>query len=216
MTAGDKSSGETLDSAAEARRAIMAWRRAQRTALIAARIGMSADAHREATRLIRERLRAYLQQHEFAVLAGYWPIKREFNVLLCLAEQVARGGRVALPFISVKNQPLEFRLWTPGASMAIGVYDIPYPAEGAAIRPNALLVPMVGFDADGYRLGYGGGYYDRTAAALVPRARLIGIAFECTQLPSIRPLAHDIPMDCIITEQTTRTFSADQDLRSLT
>jgi 5-formyltetrahydrofolate cyclo-ligase len=216
MTVGDKSSGEALDAAAEARRAIMAWRREQRAGLIAARIGMPADAHRKASRLIRERLRAYLQQHEVAVLGGYWPIQREFNVLLCLAEQVARGGRAALPFISAEKQPLEFRLWTPGACMAVGVYDIPYPVEGAAVRPNALLVPMLGFDADGFRLGYGGGYYDRTAAALMPRPRLIGIAFESAQLPSIRPLPHDIPMDCIITEHTTRIFGADQGLRSLT
>ena len=195
-----------VDSAAERRRALMAWRREQRAALIAARLAMPSDERREIIRLIRQRLNTYLQDHRPAVLGGYWPIRREFNPLSALRAHLASGASVALPVITKKNHPLEFRLWTPGAAMKIGVYDIPYPADGAAVLPDTLLVPMVGFDAAGYRLGYGGGYYDRTAAALAPRPRLVGIAFESAQLSSIQPLPHDIPMDCIITEQATRRF----------
>jgi 5-formyltetrahydrofolate cyclo-ligase len=204
--AGGKPSRAALNVSDERRREIMQWRREQRTALIAARLAMPNAVRQVASDLIRQRLGDYLQHHRPAVLAGYWPIQREFNLLSFLAEQLASGTRIVLPVIAAKNQPLEFRLWTPGARMETGVYDIAYPADGAVVLPDTLLLPMVGFDAAGHRLGFGGGYYDRTGAALTPRPRLIGIAYESAQLPSIRPLAHDIPMDCIITEQATRTF----------
>ena len=110
---------------------------------------------------------------------------------------------VALPVVVEKNRPLEFRPWRPGAKMALGVYDIPYPAEGKAVTPEALLVPMVGFDRAGYRLGYGGGYYDRTLAALPKKPLCIGISFALGRIDSIHPLPHDIPMDFIVTEEMT-------------
>jgi 5,10-methenyltetrahydrofolate synthetase len=99
-----------------------------------------------------------------------------------------------------KNASLEFRTWHPGTKMDLGVYDIPYPAAGAAVAPDALLVAMVGFDRQGYRLGYGGGYYDRSLAALAPRPLAIGICFALGELASIQPLPHDIPMDHVVTE----------------
>ncbi len=187
-------------AALDVRRAIMGWRREQRAALLGARAAMSADAHRDASGDISARLRTLIETVRPAVLAGYWPIRREFNVLPLLRDCVERGIQVALPMIRVKNEPLEFRLWTPGAPMTVGVYDIPYPAQGAVVQPDALLIPMVGFDAAGYRLGYGGGYYDRTVASLTPRPRLIGISYELGRIESIRPLAHDIRMDHVITE----------------
>jgi len=187
-------------AALDARRAIMAWRREQRAALIGARQSMSTAAHRDASHTIGERLRTLIDAVHPPVLAGYWPIRREFNPLPLLRDCVANGVQVALPVIRVKNEPLEFRLWTPGAPMKVGIYDIPYPNEGSVTRPDALLIPMVGFDAVGYRLGYGGGYYDRTVASLLPRPCLIGIAFELARIDSIRPLAHDIRMDHVVTE----------------
>jgi 5-formyltetrahydrofolate cyclo-ligase len=187
-------------AALDARRAIMAWRREQRAALLAARAAMPAAEHRDAGHAIGARLRSVIESERPAVLAGYWPIRREFNPLALLRDCVERGIQVALPVIRVKNEPLEFRVWTPGMTMQVGVYDIPYPADGAVVRPDALLVPMVGFDAAAYRLGYGGGYYDRTVASLSPRPRLIGIAFELARIETIRPLAHDIRMDHVVTE----------------
>ncbi|HEX4023336.1 MAG TPA: 5-formyltetrahydrofolate cyclo-ligase [Steroidobacteraceae bacterium] len=188
------------DAALEARRAIMAWRREQRAALLGARQGMATAVHRDASHTIAERLRALLGALQPRVLAGYWPIRREFNPLPLLHECDASGVQVALPVIRVKNEPLEFRRWTPDAPMQVGVYDIPYPADGAVVQPDALLIPMVGFDAAGYRLGYGGGYYDRTVASLLPRPCLIGVCFELSRIESIRPLAHDIRMDHVVTE----------------
>jgi 5,10-methenyltetrahydrofolate synthetase len=84
--------------------------------------------------------------------------------------------------------------------MERGVYDIPFPKDGAVVQPDALLVALVGFDEQNFRLGYGGGYYDRTLAASDPRPLTIGIGFEFMRLPSIRPLPHDIPMDVVVTE----------------
>jgi 5-formyltetrahydrofolate cyclo-ligase len=94
-----------------------------------------------------------------------------------------------------------FREWTPGAPMAPGIWNIPVPAEGETLSPTVLLAPLVGFDGCGYRLGYGGGYYDRTLAAAMPRPLAIGVGFEASRLETIHPQPHDIPMDLIVTEQ---------------
>jgi len=192
-----------MTEAAEARHNAFVWRGEQRAALLATRLAMTRAEHRSASRAIGEHLRPILAALRPAVLAAYWPCRREFNPLPVLRGHLATGVRIALPVVRSKNEPLEFRLWRPGATMTLGAHNIPHPAEDAAVLPDALLIPMVGFDAAGYRLGYGGGYYDRTAAALSPRPPLIGIAFEFARLQSIQPLAHDIPMDCIVTELGT-------------
>ncbi len=181
----------------------MAWRRDQRARLIEARRALSTAAHRAASRAIEGQLEAHFPDLATLRVAFYWPFRREFDPLPCVKQWVARGGAVALPVVVEKNRPLEFRPWRPGAKMALGVYDIPYPAEGEAVTPEALLVPMVGFDRAGYRLGYGGGYYDRTLAALPKKPLCIGIGFALGRIDSIHPLPHDIPMDFIVTEEMT-------------
>ena len=103
-------------------------------------------------------------------------------------------------FRSQKASPLQFRAWWPGAPMTKGVYDIPIPDGTALVVPDAAIVPMNGFDAQGYRLGYGGGYFDRTLDATHPPPLAIGVAFEFAGLPSIRPQPHDVPMDFVVTE----------------
>ena len=79
-------------------------------------------------------------------------------------------------------------------------YGIPVPASGAPVLPQALLIPVVGFDAAGFRLGYGGGYFDRTLASLRPRPLAIGVGFELSRLASVHPERHDEPLDLIVTE----------------
>jgi 5-formyltetrahydrofolate cyclo-ligase len=100
---------------------------------------------------------------------------------------------------------LQFRKWWPGAPMARGVYDIPFPDGTELVAPDAAIVPMVGFDQQGYRLGYGGGYFDRTLAAADPRPITIGVAFEFARLASISPQAHDVAMDFVVTEAGLHT-----------
>jgi 5-formyltetrahydrofolate cyclo-ligase len=84
--------------------------------------------------------------------------------------------------------------------MAAGLWDIPYPRDGAAVTPSMLLIPLVGFDAAGHRLGNGGGFYDRTLAMLAPRPIAIGVGYELGRLADIAPASHDQPMDVIVTE----------------
>ena len=195
-----------VEDAAEARRAIMAFRREQRERLLAARLAVSTGEHRAAVAAVEKRLDAVIEALRPAILGAYWPIRREFNPLPLLQRCHAAGVQLALPTIVVKKAPLEFRLWHPGARMEVGVYDIPYPADGTTVQPDTLLIPLVGFDAAGFRLGCGGGYYDRTVAVMVPRPRLVGIAYELARIPTIHPLPHDIRMDCVVTETATQTF----------
>jgi len=110
-----------------------------------------------------------------------------------------------------KKQPLAFWAWRPGAALARGVWDIPIPAARDVVQPTALLVPLVGFDAEGYRLGHGGGYYDRTLAAMNPKPLAIGVGFEFGRLETIWPQPHDIPMDAIVTEAGVKHFGPARD-----
>jgi len=113
----------------------------------------------------------------------------------------SRKGNAARPARGRREEPpLEFRAWAPDAKLVPGIWNIPVPADGAVIEPDALLVPLVGFDSEGYRLGYGGGYYDRTLASRRRKPLTIGVGFELSELPTIHPQPHDIPMDAIVTE----------------
>jgi hypothetical protein len=107
--------------------------------------------------------------------------------------------RLALPVVVQKAAPVLFREWWPGIPMANGIWNIPVPAAGDPVAPDVLLVPVVGFDRQNYRLGYGGGYYDRTLAAAT-RPRTIGVGFELARIATIHPQPHDIPMDFVVTE----------------
>ena len=102
--------------------------------------------------------------------------------------------------MEIKDLPLEFREWTPASEMIEDRYGIHIPASGAALRPDAILMPLNAFDCAGYRLGYGGGYFDRSLAAFEPRPRAIGIGFELARVETIRPQAYDLPMDFVVTE----------------
>ena len=130
----------------------------------------------------------------------YWPFRGEVGLHSLVRSLIEGGARAALPVVVAKRQPLEFRAWQPGARMARGIWNIPIPAEGEVVRPSALLVPLVGFDGLGYRLGYGGGFYDRTLAALSPKPLAIGVGFELGRLATIHPQPHDVAMDALVTE----------------
>ena len=179
---------------------IKAWRKQQRAALIARRIAVPQDLLRQWNTAISE-----LIAHGFPVLAGMtigfcWPFKSEFDARFVIRRFRERGATAALPAVVATAQPLQFRKWWPGAPMTPGVYDIPIPDGTELVIPAAAIVPMNGFDEQGYRLGYGGGYFDRTLAAAAPRPLAIGTSFELARLPTIQPQPHDIAMDFIVTE----------------
>jgi 5,10-methenyltetrahydrofolate synthetase len=107
----------------------------------------------------------------------------------------------ALPVVVAPKAPLAFREWHPGVELAAGPLGIAYPVRSREIAPQAVLLPMNGWDAQGYRLGYGGGFFDRTLAALEQRPLMIGVAYELARMDTIRPQAWDVPMDYVVTER---------------
>lgn len=179
---------------------IKAWRRAAREDLVARRVAMPQPEHRAASAAIHAHLTQAFALPADAVLAFCWPFKHEFDVRFAVRNWREKGVTATLPVVAGKAQPLQFRQWWPGAPMLKGVYDIPYPDGTDLLAPDIAFVPMNGFDEEGYRLGYGGGYFDRTLAAISPRPVAVGIAFEFARVPTIYPQAHDIAMDFVVTE----------------
>ena len=110
-----------------------------------------------------------------------------------------RGVRVALPVAVALGQPLMFREWRPNARLARGLWKIPYPADGAEVVPTVVIAPLVGFDKACFRLGYGGGFFDRTLAGFDAAPLVIGVGYAGALIPTIFPQPHDIPMDWVLT-----------------
>jgi 5,10-methenyltetrahydrofolate synthetase len=177
-----------------------AWRKRERERLIAARLALSPAARHAAESEIARTLIGHVGTANPGVVAGYWPHRGEPSVHRVMLRIIDLGGAVVLPAPIGPRQPLEFREWAPHSKMTAGLGDIPVPAYGRPLRPDLLIIPLVGFDACGFRLGYGAGYYDRTLAALSPRPPTIGVGFELGRLPDFRPQAHDVPLDLIVTE----------------
>lgn len=178
---------------------IKQWRKEERARLITARVAMP-DAEREAktARMIAS-LEPIVMKVEGAV-SFYWPFRGEPNLRPLMRRMIATGRIVALPVVLQQRRPLEFRPWTPGCDMEFGVWNIPIPKTDIRVTPRLLLAPVVGFDSARYRLGYGGGFFDRTLAALRGPKTVIGIGFDSQAIETIHPLPHDIPMDRIVTE----------------
>ena len=182
---------------------VRAWRRAERERLIDCRAAVPVLERRARDLLITAHLRAALPDLANRHIGFYWPFKGEYDPRPLVRALHREGARLALPVVVQRARPMEFRAWRPRMRMAKGVWDILVPAEGPPVQPDTLLVPLVGFDARGYRLGHGGGYYDRTLAAMPRRPLAVGIGFESLRLPTIHPQPHDIPMDMIVTERGT-------------
>lgn len=135
------------------------------------------------------------------VIGFCWPYRNEYDARHLLAQLRRAGAVTALPVVVAPGMPLEFREWHPGVAMQKGVLGIPFPVGSELLQPDVMLVPLVGFDALGYRLGYGGGYFDRTLAAMKPRPCTIGVGHELAFVETIHPQPHDMPMDFVVTER---------------
>lgn len=139
-----------------------------------------------------------------APVSGFWPIGSEVDVAPVLRALVARGHAVALPVVVGRDRPLVFRAWREGDAMGEGPYGIREPLESAPeIAPRVLLVPLLAFDRAGYRLGYGGGFYDRSLALLREGGPVvaIGAAWAAQEVPAVPHDQHDQPLDWVLTER---------------
>lgn len=179
----------------------VAWRQAERRRLIAARLAMPAAVRRECARLICAALDRLLPELGGSVVAAYWPIRGEPDLRAWIGSIRSRGARCALPVVVARGEPLVFREWRADARLVPGVWNIPEPADGETLVPQVVIAPVVGYDRHGYRLGYGGGYYDRTLAACAPRPFAIGVGYHAAALAGFEPQPHDVPMDAIVDER---------------
>ena len=134
-----------------------------------------------------------------AIIAGYWPMGDEMDPRPLMLALAARGHALALPVTPPRGQPLAFLAWAPGAALRPGLMGTSEPVAGAELRPDVLLVPLLAFDRAGRRLGYGGGYYDRTLATL-PGAKAIGIAYAGQEMPEVPAGLQDFRLPLIATE----------------
>ncbi|MGE3830255.1 MAG: 5-formyltetrahydrofolate cyclo-ligase [Parvibaculaceae bacterium] len=183
---------------------VVAFKRQART--------MAAAKRAKAHKALGDRGGLLLAQHEFPVtrgsgaawVSGFHPYQDEISVLPLLARLVSEGWFSALPVVIAKGKPLVFRAWAPGEPTTRGVWDIHIPPESAPeAAPDVLLVPLLGFDRRGYRLGYGGGFYDRTLAELRQKKAItaIGIGYADQELDEVPIAAYDEPLDWIMTER---------------
>lgn len=181
------------------------WRQNQRRALLARRTGMHEQRKRAADnqihRLIIGPLKDMIPHLDQTTVGFYWPVKGEVDLRPVMTDLANAGTKALLPLVVGRAMPLDFRHWAPGDPMQPGTYGIPVPSNTKTARPMILFIPLVGFDSAGYRLGYGGGLYDRTLASYSHKPITIGVGYSFGQLDSIRPLATDIPLDIILTEQ---------------
>jgi 5-formyltetrahydrofolate cyclo-ligase len=180
---------------------VQSWRKTERARLIAAREAVDAATLDSWRRSIDAHLERGFPGLARSRLAFCWPIRNEYDARH-LARRLREAGAVtALPVVVAPKAPLAFREWHPGVALAAGPLGIPYPVASREIEPQAVLLPMNGWDAQGYRLGYGGGFFDRTLAALQNKPLVIGVAYEQARLETIHPQPWDMPMDYVVSER---------------
>lgn len=144
-------------------------------------------------------------------IAGYWPLGDELDCRPALEVLIAAGLHVGLPVVAGQGQVLLFRMWRPGDALDDGPFGTRHPNPRAAIlNPDVILVPLVAFDDEGRRLGYGAGFYDRTIAATRQQRAItaIGVAYACQEVPTVPTDPHDQSLDGVITEKGARWFGA--------
>ena len=181
--------------------ALKAWRRSERERLVAARLATAPDVLDS----WRRRMDSFIERSFPGLarcrLAFCWPIKGEYDARHLARTLRARGALTALPVVVAPRTPLVFREWHPGVALAKGPLDIPYPVNSQQLTPDAVLLPMNGWDQQGYRLGYGAGFFDRTLASLPKKPLVIGVSYELAKLQTIHPQSWDLPMDYVVTER---------------
>jgi len=187
---------------------IAAFRAALRRKSIAARRALPVEDHARASASILDHLARLLLPRPAGIIAYCWPIRAEVDCRPLVQQLMVKGWRAAMPVVVAPAAPMEFRVWSPQAPMTTDPHGIPIPDTSLSQTPDVLLLPLVAFDAAGYRLGYGGGYFDRTIASLASATPplTIGVGFAASAVTTIHPGPHDIPPDWIVTELGAKHF----------
>jgi len=176
-----------------------------------ARAALNADERQAASRAACEHFFQSMTFESGEIVAAYWPIRDEMDCQPILIRLMDAGQPVCLPVVMGDNEPLQLRLWEEGAPLYPAGFGTLAPEELAPkVVPDVIMVPLLGFDGTGTRLGYGGGYYDRTLASLSKRPRLIGLAFAAQEVDFIPRGDHDIPLDSVVTENGVVHFGLRQ------
>lgn len=185
------------------------FRASQREQKIAARQAIPAAEYARASAAIEQCLTALLTTRPPASIAFCWPLRKEFDCRPLVGALLDAGWDACQPVVVSPATPMVFRAWRPDSPMTTDRYGIPIPDTGTVAAPDIILLPLVAFDESGFRLGYGGGYFDRTLASLMPRPITIGVGFELARIDTVRPTAHDIPLDMIVTEARLRNIGGE-------
>lgn len=185
---------------ADAWAAVRQWRKAERSRLIGERQALAQGDRQARSDRIAGHLDQVVGKVSGRIVGAYWPIRGEPDLRNWAIRVLERGGRIALPVVIQKGWPLEYRIWSPGDRLERGVWNILVPSQGPAIEPDIVIAPVVGFDEANYRLGYGGGFFDRTLAAMRRKPLAIGVGYAPSRIATIHPQPHDIPMDRIVTD----------------
>ncbi|HEY2035004.1 MAG TPA: 5-formyltetrahydrofolate cyclo-ligase [Rhizomicrobium sp.] len=173
-----------------------------------ARRAKLAHAHPEFAHEVAEHVAA-LKIPDASVVGGYIAIGDEADPHILLKKLILQNCTLAFPRVDVRDEPLVFHRWMPGQNLQRGTYGIPEPSKDWPLAyPKILLVPLLAFDRNGHRLGYGGGYYDRTLDFLRANStvRAIGVAYAEQEVDELPREAHDHPLDAVITENGVREF----------
>ncbi|TYC67178.1 5-formyltetrahydrofolate cyclo-ligase [Stappia sp. BW2] len=186
-------------------RDVSRFRKSERVRLYEKRKGLTSTERTEKTAALIDQLRTVLEATDFQTISFYWPIRGEPDLRALMADLSKVGKTVLLPVVLEKQAPLAFRPWQPGCAMTRGVWNIPVPEEGPSLVPEVVIAPLVGVDAGFYRLGNGGGYYDRTLASLPAKPLTIGVGFAFCRLPSIFPMPWDVRMDKVVLDTGEET-----------
>lgn len=206
--------GMKMENNEPVREKVTGWRKQQRDRLVTVRDSLEDAEHKSMSDAIVAQLQQSGWLDNRSSIAFFWPMTGEIDLRPLMTSLVKQGITAALPVITKRNQALEFWQWIPGEALnEDGLWGIPVPSVRRVINPEVLLVPMLGFDDQGHRLGFGGGYYDRSIAQMVPRPVCIGVCGEYGHMHSIYPQAHDMPMHAIASETQFRVFN--QDLKNL-
>ncbi|UOA16592.1 5-formyltetrahydrofolate cyclo-ligase (plasmid) [Sulfitobacter dubius] len=179
-------------------RDVVRFRTAERARLMEARRQLSVQQRAAMTANLITKLETRVVPQQGMKIAVYWPIRGEPDLRDWMAKAHAAGAVILLPVVAEKNAPLSFRAWQPGCAMERGIWNIPVPTRGAEAVPDVVISPLLGVDEACFRLGNGGGYYDKTLAQLDPLPKVIGVGFSHCRIPTIFPMPWDIPMDSVV------------------